>query len=667
MRRRAGGPSEAFERHSIAGRRWGVSGVAVAATRGSSIRRALVLAVLVSGVIGTASAAPSPEARSPEVRCAARTLAAAADALACHAGRTAHAADTLACSRALANRLARIDERLGDCCDAAGATAAVESEVRDVVAALSAILADADARCRAATLVAAAAMARCELRVARRTLRARPTSTDCAAVFAARLRRADRRGASACRAVAARAGATALVRRRVDELVALATDAVTTTSTSVTSTTTPPTTTTTAPETCGNGTVEVPEECDDGARVDGDGCAAACTLEDVSALCAGVPSTGESAVRAVRVTGDLDRPIGIAAPRLDPARLFVVEQPGRIRLVEHGVLQAEPFLDVHELVSFGGEQGLLGLAFHPDYETNGRFFVSYNDVDGDTVIARYRVDPLDPRRADTASGQVLLRVVQPYANHNGGHLAFGPDGYLYAGRGDGGGAGDPLEAAQDDASLLGKLLRLDVDVETPPYWTVPPSNPRYDGGRDPLELVWAKGLRNPWRFSFDRGTGDLWIGDVGQGELEEIDWQPASSPGGENYGWDVFEGSACYEPDPDPVCPSPPVGFTFPVHEYGHDEGCSVTGGFVYRGCALPALHGRYFYADYCAGFVRSFALEGGVAGAHLDHSAALDPTGELGIGRIASFGEDARGELYVVDVSDGELFRIIPASWPAP
>jgi len=250
---------------------------------------------------------------------------------------------------------------------------------------------------------------------------------------------------------------------------------------------------------------------------------------------------------------------------------------------------------------------------------------------------------------------VLLVVEQPAGNHNGGQIAFGPDGLLYVGTGDGGGGGDPFETAQDDTSLLGKILRLDVDTDTPPYYSVPAANPRAAAGA-PLGLVWAKGVRNPWRFSFDRETGDLYVGDVGQGKIEEIDFQPASSAGGENYGWDIFEGTSCHEPAPDEACPAPATGFTEPIVEYPHADGCSVTGGFAYRGCALPTLHGTYFYADFCTAFVRTFEVFGGTPILQADVTSAFG-----GIRRISAFGEDARGELYVVSL-DGTVRKMIPA-----
>ena len=401
------------------------------------------------------------------------------------------------------------------------------------------------------------------------------------------------------------------------------------------------------------------------ADVNGDGVvsvadligAVTAALQGCPDLCAGVVAQPGAGPRAVFVAGGFDRPVHVAAPPGDVHRLFIVEQPGVIRIIKDGETLPDPFLDIPGRVSCCGERGLLSVAFHPDFASNGRFFVNYTDNGGDTVVARYLVGA-DPDRADPDSEHILLTVDQPFPNHNGGQLAFGPDGYLYVGMGDGGSGGDPREVAQDDASLLGKLLRLDVDSAAPDY-AVPPTNPRAGRGK-PLGLIWAKGLRNPWRFSFDRLTGELYIGDVGQDRFEEIDVQPAASAGGENYGWDIFEGNACFEPDPFPNCPAQSGEFTPPVLDYG-DPGCSVTGGFVYRGCALPDLHGEYFFADYCDSSVRSFRLVGGVATDVQDRSAALAPGGGRSIGAVVSFGEDARGEIYLADY-DGEIFRIAPA-----
>jgi glucose/arabinose dehydrogenase len=291
------------------------------------------------------------------------------------------------------------------------------------------------------------------------------------------------------------------------------------------------------------------------------------------------------------------------------------------------------------------------MAFHPDYAQNGRFYVSYTNAAGNTRVVRYEVSAADPDSADPATASQVLAVVQPYTNHNGGLIAFGPDGYLYVGLGDGGSGGDPQNRAQNLDSLLGKMLRLDVNGGTP--YTIPASNPLVGAaGRDE---IWARGLRNPWRFSFDRVTGDLYIGDVGQNAWEEVNVQPAASPGGENYGWRIMEGTACFNPSNN--CPT--AGLTLPVTVYGHGAGCSITGGYVYRGTALPVLAGQYLYSDYCAGFVRSFAYAGGGAADPRDWTAQLGPSGN-----VTSFGEDAAGELYIM-TAGGDLYRISPVTPP--
>ncbi len=416
------------------------------------------------------------------------------------------------------------------------------------------------------------------------------------------------------------------------------------------------------PSSCADGTAELPEECDDGNTNDGDGCSSLCLLEDASALCAGVAAASGTALDAVLVSSAFSQPVHATAPPLDPSRLFVVERQGRIRILRlaDDSIAPAPFLDITDQTTTVGERGLLSMAFDPDYEANRRFFVYYTDIVGRITIARYETMAGNPDAADESTARVLLSIPHPgESNHNGGQLAFGSDGYLYAATGDGGGGGDPDENAQDDASLLGKMLRIDVDVDVAPYWAAPPTNPGYVDGTGELELVWAKGLRNPWRFSFDRGTGDLLIGDVGQGSREEIDWRPASSAGGENYGWDIFEGTQCYEPDPAPVCPSPPTGFTMPIHEYSHAAGCSITGGFVYRGCAMPDLAGAYFYSDWCSAFLRTIEIDAGVAVNATDRTADAEDNG-ASLANVTSFGEDARGELYVVQ-HGGAVYRIQP------
>jgi hypothetical protein len=421
----------------------------------------------------------------------------------------------------------------------------------------------------------------------------------------------------------------------------------------------------TAPASCGDGALAAPdEECDDGNRTGGDGCSALCRLEDASAVCAGVPTASGARLRLVPIATGLVRPVHVAAPPLDPRRVFVVEQPGRVRVIRDGALLPEPFLAIEDLVGYGGERGLLSLALPPRYAITGRFFVYYTNRDGDLVIARYRVSA-DPDAADGGSGQVLLTIPhRPFANHNGGQLTFGPDGFLYAGTGDGGDRDDSQENAQDGGRLLGKLLRLDVDMDGPPYYTVPPTNP-FVGPGNPLDELWATGLRNPWRFSFDRATGDLYIADVGQDAWEEVDVQPGASAGGENYGWDVFEARHCHEPAPALACPVPPTGFTMPVLEYDHGAGCSITGGFVYRGCTMPDLRGTYFYSDYCTPFVRTFrGVSGGAAEDLADRTAELTTGSGVTLGHVTSFGEDARGELYLAELVDdvhGRVLRIAP------
>jgi hypothetical protein len=349
------------------------------------------------------------------------------------------------------------------------------------------------------------------------------------------------------------------------------------------------------------------------------------------------------------VAEGLAEPVHAAAPPGDP-RLFVVERGGRVRIVKDGAVLAEPFLELGDLVvATGGEQGLLSIAFHPRFAENGRCFVYYTGSAGDLFVAEYTVPPPTPDRADPGSGRVLLTIPhRSAANHNGGQLAFGPDGYLYAGIGDGGGAGDPEGDAQDAASLLGKLLRLDVDGAHP--YAIPPTNPGLAAAE-----VWAYGLRNPWRFSFDRETGDLYVGDVGQNAWEEIDFQPAASTGGENYGWNLMEGDGhCYA---DPSCLAPGLGLVRPVAEYPTPEGCAVTGGFVYRGEAIPELRGVYLYGDFCTGAVRSLRMAGGVATEQATWTDALGGA----LPNLSSFGEDGAGELLAVQLGAGRVLRLVP------
>lgn len=352
----------------------------------------------------------------------------------------------------------------------------------------------------------------------------------------------------------------------------------------------------------------------------------------------------------------LNAPLFLTSPPGDTARLFVVEKGGRIKVVDKSTSSLIGiFLDISSLVSTGSEQGLLGMAFDPQYATNGRFYVSYTDKTGigNSVVARYLVSP-NPNVAMSTADRIILTVTQPATNHNGGMIAFGPDNFLYLGFGDGGGAGDPDNRAQNRGDLLGKLLRIDVSQSTSPQpaYLIPPDNP-YVGQSGVRTEIWSFGLRNPWRYSFDRQTGDLYIADVGQGNWEEVD--VATSAGGTgkgaNFGWKVMEGGHCYPPGSS--CNT--AGLTFPLIEYDHSVGCSIAGGYVYRGTALPALQGTYFYADYCQGFVRSFRLVNGVPSQLTDWTSAFAPGGN-----ITSFGEDGVGDLYVMTTQQDRLYRIV-------
>jgi glucose/arabinose dehydrogenase len=355
---------------------------------------------------------------------------------------------------------------------------------------------------------------------------------------------------------------------------------------------------------------------------------------------------GEGA-RLQLITSGLSSPLYLASPPGDLSRLFVVEQTGGIRLIKDGTLLPTPFLNISDRISAGGEQGLLGLAFYPDYATSGRFVVHYTDPAGDTHLSVFQVSA-DPDVADAASEQVILTADQPYPNHNGGQILFGPDGFLYLGLGDGGAANDPEGRGQNLSELLGSILRLDVQSGT--SYTVPPDNP-FVGQTGVLPEIWSYGLRNPWRFSFDRATGDLYIADVGQDRFEEVDVSPAAGGAGRglNYGWSIMEGLHCLSGS---GCDQ--SGLTLPDFEYGHDQGCSITGGYVYRGSAIPALQGLYFYGDYCQGWVRSFRHgTGGVT--EVTDWPKLRPGGS-----VLSFGEDAAGELYVLSASGG-VFKLVP------
>lgn len=343
------------------------------------------------------------------------------------------------------------------------------------------------------------------------------------------------------------------------------------------------------------------------------------------------------------VSSELVNPVYLTSPVGD-GRLFVVEQAGRIRIIRDGKLLPDPFLDITEKVRSGGEQGLLSVAIHPKHRENGYVYVNYTDKRGDTQIERYRASA-NRDRAESTSAKKILSIDQPYGNHNGGLNMFGPDGMLYIGTGDGGSGGDPHGNGQSTRTLLGKLLRIDVDRGTP--YAIPGDNPFARGGG--RAEIWATGLRNPWRFAFDRANGALYIADVGQNAYEEVDVVPANRPG-VNYGWNIREGAACFR-----AAKCERTGLQQPVVSYGRSGGeCTVIGGFTYRGKAVPALTGHYFYADYCAGWIRSFRWQGGRAA---DHTKWGTPAH----GMITSFGEDSAGELYVI-AHDGSVFRIVGA-----
>ncbi|KPK05677.1 MAG: hypothetical protein AMJ56_15545 [Anaerolineae bacterium SG8_19] len=325
-------------------------------------------------------------------------------------------------------------------------------------------------------------------------------------------------------------------------------------------------------------------------------------------------------------------------------RLFVVEQRGRIRIIQNGAVNPTPFLDIAGLIEINGlEQGLLGLAFHPDYANNGFFFVDYTNDQGHTVIARYQVSD-NPDVADPNRGKILLTIEQPYPNHNGGQLVFGPDGYLYVGMGDGGSANDPHNNGQNLGTLLGKILRLEVDQGDP--YGVPENNP-FVNRADARPEIWSYGWRNPWRFSFDAATGDMYIADVGQNQYEEVSVELAGAPGGQNYGWRLLEGFHCFDP---PNCEPDSLGTVLPVTEYDHNQGCSVTGGYVYRGTRFPALTGLYLYSDYCSGKIWGLRRENDGSWSQAELLQSGMP--------VSSFGQDEAGELYLLN-HKGEIIQI--------
>ncbi len=381
------------------------------------------------------------------------------------------------------------------------------------------------------------------------------------------------------------------------------------------------------------------------------------------------PAFDWPSIGLVHVTGSLSAPVHLTHAGDGSGRLFIVEQSGRIRIYQSGALLPTPFLNISDRVlspsnGGGGEEGLLSVAFPPNYTGKGYFYVYYTNLNGNNQISRFHISGAN--QANANSEELILSLNHPTQNnHNGGQLAFGPDGYLYIGTGDGGGAGDPPNNAQNPNTLLGKILRIDVEPGQPPAITqahrsylplmlqggpsplayrIPSDNP-FVGQSGYRQEIWALGLRNPWRFSFDRLNDDLYIADVGQSAWEEVNHQPGSSNGGENYGWRIMEGKHCYNSQ---SCNQ--SGLTLPVWEYSHADGCSITGGFVYRGSTYPALQGIYFFADYCSGKIWGLVKETGV----WQSSLLLDSPYN-----VSSFGEDEAGELYVVD-RDGNIYRVV-------
>lgn len=367
-----------------------------------------------------------------------------------------------------------------------------------------------------------------------------------------------------------------------------------------------------------------------------------CGLLGIALLWAWLPGA-QARVALREVASGLSQPLAVTHAGDGSGRLFVTLQEGQVVIFDGRQLLPRPFLDIRDRVASGGERGLLSAAFHPGFASNRWFFVNYTDLAGNTVVSRFRAARRAPNVALARGERLVLSVAQPYANHNGGQLQFGPDGFLYIGTGDGGSGGDPENRAQDGGSLLGKLLR--IDVNQPPYG-IPASNP-FANRTDIRPEIWAVGLRNPWRFSFDRATGDLYIADVGQDQWEEVNFQPAAGPGGLNYGWRRMEGRHCFNPPG--ACDD--GALTPPVLEYDHGLGESVTGGYVYRGSQVPELAGRYVYGDFISGRIWAARPEGGAwVNEEVLASSVL----------ISSFGEDEAGELYLTDYAGGRLLKIV-------
>ncbi|MFO0827302.1 MAG: PQQ-dependent sugar dehydrogenase [Phycisphaerales bacterium] len=388
---------------------------------------------------------------------------------------------------------------------------------------------------------------------------------------------------------------------------------------------------------------------------------------------AGTANAQVPAIRTKRIVTGLNYPTFVTHAPNDPTRLFVLEKRGVIRIIDlaTNTLLPTPFLDIDSLVvggtSVNDEQGLLGLAFHPDYANNGMFFVYYTaNGTGNDTVARYTVSPSNPNAADPGTGLVVISWSDPYTNHNGGWMDFGPDGHLYISVGDGGSANDPGNRAQTIVNMkLGKMLRIDPDVAdaVPPHYTSPSDNPFF-GPTTGDDEIWAYGLRNPWRCSFDRQTGDLWIGDVGQGAVEEIDFQAAGAAGGRNYGWRCMEGTSCTGLT---GCTCGSSALTNPIYTYTHATGLAIIGGYVYRGCAYPELQGTYFFADFSINHCWSFRYDGAAISQFTDRLSQITPSVDGFVcNQIAAFGEDANGEMYIVDhgsTTGGQIFKIIPAS----
>jgi glucose/arabinose dehydrogenase len=366
----------------------------------------------------------------------------------------------------------------------------------------------------------------------------------------------------------------------------------------------------------------------------------ACTGTSVDTT--GLINSPDFALGVQEVASGFVNPLYLTSPAGDP-RLFVLEQAGRIRIIKNGQLLTRPFLDITSRVSSGGERGLLSVAFHPAYSSNGFFYVNFTDLSGNTRVERFTVSS-DPDVADATTSKLILTVTQPFANHNGGLNVFGPDGMLYIGLGDGGNSGDPLHNGQSLSTLLGKILRIDVDHGDP--YAIPPDNP-FVGKSGARGEIWAYGLRNPWRFAFDGLGGLFYVADVGEASFEEVDVVVANR-GGVNYGWNIMEGASCFL-----ATSCNQTSLELPALVYDHSGGaCAITGGYVYRGAAIPEIIGHYFYSDYCLGFLKSFRYQNG--------SAFEQNNWDVGsIGSITSFGQDAAGELYMTS-SNGRVYRIV-------